>query len=288
MEQIKKVLIIGSKGMAGHVIYHHFKKANYEIIDVARDDVFFSPSYNLDVTNFNLLENVLKEAKPNIVINCIGILNRDAEDNPDKAILLNSYFPHFLAKIGSTIGFKLIHISTDCVFSGKQGNYEEESFKDGIGIYAQSKALGEILYGNNLTIRTSIIGPELRNDGIGLFHWFMSQKGTIKGYSEAYWTGVTTIELAKALHAAIDQNLTGLHHLVNNNKINKYDLISLFKNVFNKTDLVIEKYDKYQIDKSLIRTNDLFNYKVPTYQDMIIEMKDWITNYKQLYKNYIL
>ena len=271
--------------MAGHIIYHYFKEnTTYQVIDIARGTDFHTPAYQLDVTDFKQLEEVFKKEKPAVVINCIGILNKDAEDHPEKAILLNSYFPHFLAKSGSETGFKVIHISTDCVFNGKKGGYTECSIKDGIGFYAQTKALGEVDYGNHLTLRTSIIGPELKENGIGLFHWFMHQQGTIKGYRQAYWTGVTTLELAKALVDAIQQGISGLHHLVNGEKIDKYNLTSLFKDVFEKDDLQIEPFDDYKVDKSLIKTNSDFNYAVPAYPVMIREMKDWIDAHPDLYK----
>lgn len=279
-----KVLIIGSKGMAGHVIRSFFKvNTDFDVVDIARDSDFYEPDYKMDVTDFSKLSAVLKTENPQIVINGIGILNKDAEDNPDKAILLNCYLPHFLAKLGDEIGYKLIHISTDCVFNGKKGNYTEKSEKDGIGFYAQTKALGEVNNQSHLTLRTSIIGPELKSSGIGLFHWFMQQEGNIRGFSEAYWTGVTTIELAKAIKIAIEQNVTGLHHLVNNTKINKFDLVHLFKKVFNKDNVDIESYDGYKVDKSLVKTDFSFEYAVPSYEIMISEMKEWIQNHKDLY-----
>ncbi|MVN21000.1 dTDP-4-dehydrorhamnose reductase family protein [Mucilaginibacter arboris] len=284
MEQISKIMIIGSKGMAGHVIYYYLKEhTSYSIVDIARGTDFFVPNYQLDITDFVKLEEVIKKELPRIVINCIGILNQNAERHPDKAILLNSYLPHFLAKVGSNLGFKVIHISTDCVFDGKKGGYTEDSIKDGHGFYSQTKALGELNYGNNLTIRTSIIGPELKKDGIGLFHWFMQQSGNIKGYSEAYWTGVTTIELAKGIVAAIEQNVKGLHHLVNNYKINKYDLLVLFKNAFKRDNVLVDKFNDYHVDKSLIKTDQSFVYTIPDYKFMIDEMKLWIETHPSLY-----
>ncbi|WEK19683.1 MAG: SDR family oxidoreductase [Candidatus Pedobacter colombiensis] len=287
MEQVKKVLIIGSKGMAGHVIYNFLKiNTAFDVIDIARRSEFHIPNYELDITDFFALSKVFEKERPNYVINCIGVLNKDAEDHPDKAVLLNSYFPHFLAKCGNELRFRVIHISTDCVFNGKKGGYDETSEKDGIGFYAQSKALGEIAYGNNLTIRTSIIGPELKSDGIGLFNWFMQQSGQIKGYRQAFWTGVTTIQLAKAIVAAINQNLTGLHHLVNGMKINKYDLTNIFRIVFHKNDITIEPYDDYKVDKSLLKTDDTFKHFVPSYELMIEEMKEWMLKFNDLYSHY--
>jgi len=283
MSQNKKILLIGSKGMAGHVIYYYLKEhTSHTVIDIARDSTLFDPTYKLDVTDFDQLKSIFAKEAPDVVINCIGVLNKDAEENPGKAILLNSYLPHFIAKAGEELGFKLIHISTDCVFNGKKGNYKLNDPKDGTGFYGQSKALGEVIYGKNLTIRTSIIGPELRN-GIGLFHWFMSQTGEIKGYTKAYWTGVTTIELAKAIAAAIEVKPYGLYHLVYEEKISKYDLVSLFKKVFARGDISIEPFDGYEVDKSLIKDNTYFNYNVPAYQVMVEEMKKWMLEHKSLY-----
>lgn len=284
---MKKVLIIGSKGMAGHVIYNYFKEnTDFSVVDIARGNDGHLPTHQIDVTNFESLTHVLKAEMPDYVINCIGILNRDAEDNPEKSILLNSYFPHFLAKSGKALNFRLIHISTDCVFDGKKGGYTEYSFKDGKGFYAETKALGEVTYANNLTIRTSIIGPELKKDGIGLFHWFMNQQGKINGFTNAYWTGITTVELAKVIVAAISEGITGLHHVVNDEKINKYDLVNLFKQIFDKPDIEIEPYNDYKIDKSLVKTNDSFSYTVPSYQQMLQEMRVWIDEKHALYKFY--
>ncbi|MGZ3752514.1 MAG: dTDP-4-dehydrorhamnose reductase family protein, partial [Mucilaginibacter sp.] len=280
MSQNKKILLIGSKGMAGHIIYYYLKEnTSHTVIDIARDSNLFEPTYKLDVTDFDQLKAIFAKEAPDVVINCIGVLNKDAEENPGKAILLNSYLPHFIAKAGEELGFKLIHISTDCVFNGKRGNYKLDDPKDGTGFYAQSKALGEVIYGKNLTIRTSIIGPELRN-GIGLFHWFMSQTGEIKGYTKAYWTGVTTIELAKAIAAAIEANPQGLYHLVYEEKISKYDLVSLFKKVFARDNVSIKPFDGYEVDKSLVKDNTHFNYNVPAYQVMVEEMKTWMLDHK--------
>lgn len=282
----KKILIIGSKGMAGHMIRHFLKEqSNYSIVDIARNNESFEPKYILDVTDFDALKKIISVEKPDVVINCVGVLNKDAETNPDKAILLNAYLPHMLGMYCTTIGSKLIHFSTDCVFSGSAGSYTETDIKNGEGFYAQSKALGEVNYGNHLTIRTSIIGPELKN-GIGLFHWFMNQKGDIKGYSQAYWSGVTTTELAKAVYFAIEHEISGLYHLVNNMRINKYELLLIFKEVFNRTDITIHPYDQYKIDKSLINKRNDFNYFVPSYLEMVTDMKKWIDDHAPIYSGY--
>ena len=269
----KKILIIGSKGMAGHVIYHYFKALPaFEVVDISRSNDFFTSTYTADVNNTAMVSNILEQEKPFAVINCVGILNKDAEDNPDKAIFFNSYLPHFLAKEGTKNNFKLIHISTDCVFNGEKGDYTETDVKDGIGFYAQSKALGEVTYGHHLTIRTSIIGPELKNTAIGLYHWFMQQSGVITGYTKAFWGGVTTLELAKAVEATIEQNVTGLIHLTNGTKISKFDLLSIFKQVFKTDDKTVMPYEGKVVDKSLLSTRQDFNYAVPSYEQMLLDM----------------
>lgn len=275
---IKKVLIIGSKGMAGHMIKEYLTQKRYDVYGTFRE----KEEKNLEVNEFYLdafdkekLEEILKKVKPDFVINCIGILNQFAENNPDIAIYVNGYFPHYLDRLSEKYGYKLIHITTDCVFSGKKGNYTEDDFRDADSYYGRSKAIGEVNNNRTLTFRTSIIGPDINKDGIGLFNWFMKQEGKIRGYSNVFWSGVTTLELAKAIESSFGQNISGLIHLVNNEKISKYDLLKLFSKYMNK-DIEIEKYEDYFSDKSLIRTKEDFRYKVPKYEKMIEELSEWI------------
>jgi dTDP-4-dehydrorhamnose reductase len=283
---MEKILIVGSKGMAGHVVYQYLQAlGRYIVEDISRDNSLFNPTYTLDVTDFDNLGAVIRQAAPQYIINCIGILNQEAESHPDKAILINSYLPHCLAKTANSIQAKLIHISTDCVFNGNKGGYKETDIKDGIGFYAQSKALGEVTYTPHLTVRTSIIGPELKGNGIGLFDWFMKQQGEIKGYTRAFWTGVTTLELAKAIPEIIKQDLNGLIHLVNDEKISKYDLLDIFNTVFERPVQIVPFAD-YQVDKSLVNTSKAFDYKVPDYSGMVEELKMWMLNNKSIYQKY--
>lgn len=156
--------------MLGHVVVNYFEEKNYNVYNLSHRIKINEKTKLMDVTNFYEFDNYLKELNLDVIINCIGILNQAAEQNPDKAILLNSYLPRFLEKKYSDTKTKIIQISTDCVFSGKTGNYQEVSFKDGESIYARTKALGEIDNEKDLTIRTSIIGPDINEDGIGLFH----------------------------------------------------------------------------------------------------------------------
>lgn len=278
---MKKILVIGIKGMAGHVIFKSLPNfGNYEMYGMARNIPSTDRIYNLDVSNTDELKKVI-DSNFDIVINCIGILNKDAEDNPHKAIWFNSYFPHLLESLTKNSKTKVISISTDCVFSGKKGNYTESDFKDGEGFYATSKAMGELINGKDLTIRTSIIGPELNKEGIGLFHWFMQQNDTISGYSQAFWSGITTIELAKVVHYTILQDTKGLLIVAGHPKIDKFSLLKLFNSIFRKNKLIITESSNYKVDKSMYSSRNDFNYVIPSYEQMIKEMKNWIEiNYK--------
>jgi len=283
----KSVIVLGANGMAGHVITTGLRedKNNYNVISVARSSSEIKPSVILDVTDFIGLKNLIDSSKPDVIINCIGLLNKTAENNPHQAILINSYLPHFLEFTTKNTQIKVIHISTDCVFSGNEGSYLESSFKNGIGYYAQSKALGELDNSKDLTFRTSIIGPELNQNGIGLFHWFTNQNSEIKGYTKAFWTGVTTIELLNAIKIALENDLVGLYHLVHPEKISKFNLVTLFNEVFG-AGLSIIPYNEYNVDKSLINTRSDFSFRVKGYKEMVIEMKKWINDHKELYTHY--
>jgi dTDP-4-dehydrorhamnose reductase len=283
----RRVLIIGSKGMAGHVIYLRLtEKEGLYVEDISRSVEFFTSTYKLDVTDFKSLKKILVKGNYDIVINCIGILNQFAEERPDLAVLLNGYLPQFLGNLGNELGFKLIHISTDCVFSGDKGGYIESDIKDGTGFYAQSKALGELDTDNHLTIRTSIIGPELKN-GIGLFNWFMGQEGPLNGYTQAWWSGVTTIELANYISEVLDKPLNGLVHLTNGHSINKFDLLRLFNQFFRNPSVEIHPYDGKKVDKSFVNTRSDNSYLVPGYDQMIDEMSRWIRSRSNLYSSYL-
>ncbi|MFB9077360.1 sugar nucleotide-binding protein [Flavobacterium procerum] len=273
---MKKVLIIGIKGMAGHILFKMLPTlGEYDVYGIARNIEATNKIFNLDVYNTEELKKII-DINFDIIINCIGILNKDAENNPDKAIWFNSYFPHLLESITKNTKTRVISISTDCVFSGKKGNYTESDFKDGQGFYATSKALGEIVNDKDLTIRTSIIGPELNREGIGLFHWFMQQKNEVNGYSQAFWSGITTVELAKVIHQSILQNITGLIIISGTNKIDKFSLLKIFNKVFKNNSLTILENANYKVDKSMESSRNDFIYEVLPYEEMILEMKQWV------------
>lgn len=282
---MKKVVVLGAMGMAGHIMVEYLDKmGDYNVLGIARDDGRYV-THRLNVLDFNTLETALSDIRPHIVINCIGVLVSEAKNNISIAILINSYLPNFLSELGSRMGYKLVHISTDCVFSGKDGYYHEDSFKDGDDNYARTKAMGEVVNQSDLTIRTSIIGPELKKNGTGLLDWFFKQSGEIKGYTKAYWSGVTTLELAKATHEMICQNISGLYQLCPKEKISKYDLLKSFVRIWNKK-IEIIPYDGYAVDKSLVCTRTEFSYPAPTYERMLLETKEWIDTHPDYYVHY--
>ncbi|WP_312194484.1 dTDP-4-dehydrorhamnose reductase family protein [Sphingobacterium multivorum] len=281
---MKKVLVLGAAGMAGHVMYTYLSELNkYEVVGTTNSNNLSGVSYKLDIFNSDNVKEMIERIRPDFIINCIGMLIKTAKEHPDRTIYGNAYFPHLLRKIADENHAKLIHISTDCVFSGKTGRYTEESFKDATDVYGLSKNLGEIVDERNLTIRTSIIGPELKQDGEGLFHWFMSQKGEINGFRSNFWSGVTTLELAKFIDWVIDNPLTGLLHLTNNQPISKYDLLKIFNEVYRKDLKILDEKD-YVSDKSFINTNENFGFFVPSYMVMIREQMDFMSSHSFLYK----
>ncbi|MDP9579595.1 UNVERIFIED_ORG: dTDP-4-dehydrorhamnose reductase [Bacillus sp. 1751] len=272
-----KLLILGGTGMAGHVITKYFMlHSNYDVFYTSRDPKDKNGIY-LDITDFKRLEDIIESIKPDIIINCIGVLNEHASNNPMHAFQINSLLPHQLAKLIERSQGKLVHISTDCVFSGSKGDYTENDSPDGTSVYAQSKQLGEIIDNKHLTIRTSIIGPELKEDGIGLFLWFMKQQGIIKGYKKVFWNGVTTLELAKAIEFLIENNVTGLYHLHSKKKLSKLTLLELFKEVFQKNNIEIIPDEEVVLDRTLINTRTDFYYTPPGYREMLQELKEWMS-----------
>ena len=282
----KKILILDASGMAGHVVSLYLKSVNkYLVIDFICDASFTDVENFIDDYDSKFLDEKIKEVNPDIIINCLRILIQESESSPEKAIYFNSFIPHYLSKIGNEINAKVIHLSTDCVFSGKKGCYNEDDFKDGENVYARTKGLGELVNDKDLTLRTSFIGPNINGRNEELFHWFLLQKGNIKGYSDAYWTGITTLELAKSIDKVIDLNITGLYHLVPDEKISKYDLLNLIKNIWGKDDVTINKYNSISVDKSLIDNRKIIN--VNNYATMFFDLHNWMIVNRNLYSEYL-
>ncbi|WP_168122155.1 SDR family oxidoreductase [Paenibacillus sp. HB172176] len=271
-----KLLILGGMGMAGHMIVDYFTRQGHEVFYTRRELSEDPGSYLLDVADVPGLEELLRKLKPEVVINAAGLLNDQAALRLQETVWVNSYLPQLLHSIADKFGFKLVHISTDCVFSGKDGNYRESAKCDGTTVYAHSKSLGEVNAPGHLTIRTSIIGPELKKDGIGLFHWFMRQEDAISGYSHVYWNGVTTLELAKAIEWSLAEKVVGLAHLTGDHKISKLELLTLIKNVFLRNEVTLFPDACMHSDKSLVNTRIDFLYTSPTYPNMLAELRDWM------------
>ena len=281
-----KVLVLGSTGMAGHLITLFLKQQGHNVTAYSRSS--FSHCKNIigNIFNTEELKKIIIDGNYDAIVTCLGILNDLADKNRSEAVFLNSYLPHFIADFLKESKTKLIQISTDCVFSGNTGPYDEDSFRDGIKFYDRSKALGEIIDEKNLTIRSSIIGPDMKQGGIGLFNWFMAQKGSVEGFCGAIWTGVTTLTLAKAIDQAVKQDLSGLYNLVNNRSISKFDLLTLINESFRKNEILITKSEFPVIDKSLRNNRSDFLFEVPPYEKMIDDMKDWVINNASLYPHY--
>lgn len=281
-----KVLVLGAGGMAGHLIALSLKEKGYIVTGVARRDLSFCNTVIADITNITQIKNILDSGGFDAVINAIGILPKTIYENPYNGIWINSCFPHLLAEITKDSETRIVHLSTDCVFSGHGGGkYDEASFCSADDYYGRSKTLGELNDRKNLTFRMSIIGPDLNKNGIGLFNWFMKQTGEVYGYKHAIWTGVTTITLADAIDAALKQNLTGLYHLVNNNAVSKYELLVLFSRI-KSTSVNIRPDCNYFADKSMINTRSDFYFQIPSYDEMIKDMEKWIVTHKFLYPHY--
>lgn len=280
-----RILVLGGNGMAGHVIYYYLQKnPSNELFFTIRSHSNNPNSIQLDLSNTDLTYKTLQSLKPDIVINAAGILNDDAKKRMKEAITINSILPHLLAEYGEKLGFQLIHISTDCVFSGLKGHYTENNPTDGTTIYAKTKSLGEVVDDKHVTIRTSIIGPEIRRNRIGLFDWFMKQTGQIQGYECVYWNGVTTLELARVIEWMIEHKMTGLFHLTGTTVLSKYELLCLLKEIFQKEDGKILKNEMIRSDKTLVNTRDDFTFKVKDYRNMLMELKQWISENANLYK----
>lgn len=282
-----KFLVLGCNGMAGHMLSLYLKEGGYEVDGFARKESPFIHTVLGDARDTGLLRNIIEKGNYRAVINCIGVLNKFAELNHEAAVFLNSYVPQFLAKITEKSATQIIHISTDCVFSGSRGCYTESDFPDGKLFYDRSKALGELDNEKDITFRMSIVGPDANEKGIGLINWFMQQQGKVKGYKNAMWTGQITLQLAKTIEHAARQRVHGLYNMVPEDKISKYDMLVLFNQYLRSKPIEIEPEENFRTDKSLKRTNyGLFSYRIPEYEQQIRELGTWMRAHKELYPHY--
>ena len=283
-----KFLVLGCNGMAGHTISLYLKEQGHDVMGFAQEKSRYIDSIVGDARNISFVRNLIIEGKYDSVINCIGVLNQFAEENKALATFLNSYFPHFLAEVTYGTSTQVIHMSTDCVFSGKRGGYTEDDFRDGETFYDRSKALGELEDNKNITLRNSIVGPDINPEGIGLMNWFMTQNASINGYTKAMWTGQTTLQLAKTMEAAARERASGLYNMVPDYSISKYDLLRLFNKYLKSDSIQILPIEGVSADKSLKRTRYDFGYIVPDYEMMVSELAVWIIKHKDMYPHYKL
>jgi dTDP-4-dehydrorhamnose reductase len=283
-----KVLVLGASGMVGHVLALRLKEFSeeFEVITASRSQTNGHSDFKVNAANFNELRSLLELINPDVCINAIGVLNRAADDL-EISQKLNTELPLFLSNLGIERSFQLIHISTDCVFSGKRGNYSEMDIPDAHDNYGLTKIAGEQIDPRHLVIRTSVIGPEIRPQAIGLFHWFTSQEGAVMGYENVIWTGVTTLTLADAIIHAIANNTQGLLQLVNNTSISKCALIELIHSHFPNITRVITSTSIPVSNKSLLNTREDWKFEVPAYAQMITELRNWMERYPALYGFYL-
>ena len=273
MEKKLKILVLGSRGMLGHLVVKYFdQNVNYEVFSISRNSENRTNHYKLDLTDFKELQNIIDNLQPDFVINCAGILVKGSVDNIKNAILINSYLPHFISEImGNTC--KFIHVSTDCVFDGKAGGYKENEDVSPSDIYGRTKSLGEIINNNHvLTIRTSIIGLEISKHKTGLLEWFLNEEETINGYVNDYWSGVTTLELVKVIDYCISVKwYCGVKHLAMEDKISKYDLLVLINHLLNLKKEIIPLNSEFH-DRSLKMDNlDFSKILNDNYKNMLLD-----------------
>lgn len=284
-----KFLVLGCNGMAGHVISLYLHEKGHDVTGFAREKSNLVKSIVGDAMDFALLEDIIAHKDYDAVINCVGLLNQFAESNHANAVLLNGYLPHYLAMITEKTDTQVIHMSTDCVFSGKTGKYTEDALQDGTLFYDRSKAIGELNDSKNVTLRNSIVGPDMKKEGIGLLNWFMKQNDTVNGFRKAIWTGQTTLQLAKTMEEVAKQRANGLFNMVPTNSINKYELLQLFNKYIRKNAIEIIPQDTFVADKSLVRTRfEGFDYHIPDYVTMIKELGEWMRAHRELYPHYEL
>lgn len=283
-----RFFICGCNGMAGHMIGLYLQENGHDVEGFDLHESRYIKSFAGNAFDTDTIARVIKDGHYDSVINCIGILNQFAEQNKALASFLNSYFPHFLAKTTEGMDTQVIHMSTDCVFSGKRGSYTEDDFQDGESFYDRSKALGELNDDKNITLRNSIVGPDINPKGIGLLNWFMQQKGEINGYTKAMWTGQTTLQLAKTMEQAAKEKAYGLFNTVPDHSISKFELCSLFNEYLRGGSITIHPVEGVNADKSLKRTRFEFSYIIPDYRTMVSELAEWIIKHKELYPHYNL
>lgn len=281
------VLILGASGMLGSAVLRLFAgTAGVKALGTVRSGraarllpAELQPQLvaGVDVEQFDSLARAFEFARPDVVINCVGVVKQLAEaDDPLTALPINSLLPHRLARLCGLAGARLIHVSTDCVFSGAKGGYTEADFPDANDLYGRSKYLGEVDYPHAITLRTSIIGHEL--DGArSLLCWFLAQGGTVRGFTRAIFSGLPTVELARVMRDFVlpHPELHGLYH-VSAAPIDKHQLLGLIAKAYAKQ-IEIQPHHDFQIDRSLdsSRFQAATGYRPPAWPDLVRSMREF-------------
>jgi dTDP-4-dehydrorhamnose reductase len=280
-----KILILGVTGMLGHALFDRLSGHKYlDVHATARsteglslwfpNDLFERIRGNVDADNFDTIIRVIADLKPNVVINCIGIIKQmAAAQDPIISISINALFPHRLALVCKVANARMIHISTDCVFNGAKGGYSENDSSNATDLYGRTKFLGEVYYPHCVTLRTSIIGHELKGKH-SLIEWFLAQKGKVQGYTNAIYSGFPTVEMARIIGEYIIPNtdLKGLYHL-SSDPISKYELLRLVAEKYKKQ-IEIEPFDDFRLDRSLDSTlfQSITGYTPPSWPELVDRM----------------
>jgi dTDP-4-dehydrorhamnose reductase len=289
-----RVLILGGSGMLGHKLYQICNE-RFDVYTTFRQSAvgceqneLFDPSraiFNVSADKIHDVSKALAQVQPSVVVNCIGVVKQDAAArDPLTSISINALFPHRLAVICRAANARLIHLSTDCVFSGRKGNYVEEDPSDAEDIYGKTKYLGEVAGAGCLTLRTSMIGRELRGCH-GLLEWFLGQEGkTVRGFRRAIFSGLTTRALSETIASIIADHpkLDGIWHIAAE-PINKFELLTLIKEK-GGLDVQIEPDDTFSCDRSLngTRFRKATSFVPPTWSDMISDLFKDTTPYTEL------
>lgn len=285
-EMDKRILVLGGGGMLGHKVCELLPAQGFDVYAAFRklpaEPAACYQSVHLldgiDVLNDTALKQAFAQSKPDVVINCIGIV-KQINEAYDRylSVAINAFLPHRLNRLCQEYGARLIHISTDCVFDGKRGRYQETDLSDAEDLYGKSKYLGETdeTETNAVTLRTSIIGPELKTNTHGLLGWMLEQEGkTIKGFKKALFTGFTTAELTRIMTVIIKQqpSLSGLYQVASN-PINKFDLLTLINDIY-KLNVTIVPDENFVCDRSLVmqRFTAQTGYVAPSWEKMIMDM----------------
>lgn len=282
-----RVLVLGASGMLGNAVLRLFAESTgFHVVGSVRSANVLSllPKAlhdqiicGVDVENTDSLAALFTRSRPDVVINCIGLVKQLANaDDPLTAIPINSLLPHRLARLCDLAGARLIHISTDCVFTGTVGRYREQDFPDAQDLYGRSKYLGEVSYPHAVTLRTSIIGHEL-SSAHSLVGWFLSQQKRVQGYTRAVFSGVPTVELAQIIRDRVIPNptLQGLYH-VSAAPISKFDLLALVAEAYGKS-IEIVPDDSVVIDRSLDSTyfSKSAGYQAPSWPELVQKMREF-------------